>query len=71
MSDFNCPFLHITDFSRLYRQYEELEREIKLLTGKDLKCLKVLFSQGWTLTPPEKTAPDSMTELAAMIENDV
>lgn len=68
MSDVQCPWLHMTDYSKSYRKYEELEYEIKQLTGKDLACLKALFAAGWTLTPPKRST--SMTEFAAMIDGD-
>lgn len=64
--EFSCPYSSYVTSARLLQKYEELELEIKQLTGKDLKCLKVLFAQGWTLEPPKKqpTLLEAMAELA-------
>ena len=53
--EFDRPYSSYITSARLLQKYEELELEIKQLTGKDLTCLAILFAQGWTLEPPRKS----------------
>lgn len=41
------------EISRELRKYEELEIEIKQLSGFNLDCLKQLFAMGYTLQSPK------------------
>ena len=47
------------------RRYEELEIQIKQLTGYNIESLKVLFAKGYTLEPPK----NSVLSLAGMVED--
>lgn len=66
MYENNCPFMSAYNrYGKHLQEYQELELEIQQLTGKDLKCLKALFAQGWTLSPPKKSisSSDALNEL--------
>ena len=52
--------------SRELRKYEELEIQIKQITGFNIECLKQLFAMGYTLKSPDHEP--TLTEVAKMIE---
>ena len=68
MNEFSCPYSSYGANTRLLRKYEELEIEIKKLTGKDFACLKALFASGWTLEPPKKSNL-LLAEMAALADD--
>ncbi len=51
---------NLVEIGKAYQYYEQLEQELILLTGYNLRRLKDLFAAGWTLTPPPESS--SLTE---------
>ena len=43
--------------------YEELEIEVKQLTGYDFRCLYELFLSGWTLERPKSASESHFSEI--------
>ena len=54
--------------SKELRKYEELEIQIKQLTGLNIECLKKLFAMGYTLKYPDYDM--TLTEMAEPIDRE-
>ena len=52
------------ELSKELRYYEELEIDIKQLTGYNFAALRELFTAGWTLQPP--AAQPTLTKMLTM-----
>lgn len=63
-SDSIGAFSTIYEQSKTIRHYDELETQIRQLTGYNLETLKQLFAAGYTLTPPDYSSSPSMSEMA-------
>lgn len=56
---FRC-YMEDVDNAATLREYQQLEADVRYLTGWNFRQLLKLFAAGWTLTPPEE--PKSMLE---------
>lgn len=63
-----CPYSYYDNAMKLLREYDELESEIKQLTGKDLKCIKALFACGWTLEPPKRNEETNFAKMLELVD---
>ena len=50
--------------SRQVRYYDELETQIRQLSGYNFETLEKLFAAGYTLTPPDYSSTHSLSEMA-------